>query len=240
LNQVIGFVRELDCIVATHSDYDWPYASEHAASIEASFARAKAAKPSLFNGRLFLSRSRTYENAGRRLNLEAFETDYAAYLDWRAEGFPEAEVFNFFSMAALQCADGAFLLAEMAEHTANAGRIYFPSGAPDRKDLVEGRVDLGLSALRELGEETGLSPADVRISQGWVAIEDGPRLACMKPMLLNMPADEGKRRIEDFLAHDPEPELARIHVVRTLDDLAALNASPFAALYIRFAWASRP
>ena len=240
MSQVVGFVREVDAIVATLSDYDWPYAREHAASIEASFARAKAAKPSLFNGRLFLSRSRSYDNAGRRLNLDAFETDYAAYLDWRAKGFPEIQVFNFFSMAAIQGSDGAFLLAEMAEHTANAGRIYFPSGAPDRKDLVDNKVDLGLSALRELGEETGLSAADVSVSDGWIAIEDGPRLACMKPMALNMPAQEGKRRIDDFLARDPEPELARIHIVRTLDELAALNPSPFAALYIRYAWAGKP
>ena len=100
------------------------------------------------------------------------------------------------------------------------------------------RVDLGLSALRELGEETGLSPEDVTVSDGWVVIEDGPRLACMKPMALKVSADEGKRRIDDFLARDAEPELARIHVVRTLDDLGGLNVSPFAALYIRYAWAT--
>ena len=116
----------------------------------------------------------------------------------------------------------------------------FPPGLPIAKTSSGRRLDLGFSALRELGEETGLSAADASVGDGWVVIEDGPRLACMKPMALNMPAHEAKRRIDEFLARDPEPELSRIHVVRTLDELAALNPSPFAALYIRYAWAGKP
>ena len=102
MSQDVGIVREVDDVVVTLSDYDWPYARENARAIEASFARAKAAKPSLFNGRLFLSRARTYDAAGRRVSLKAFETDYAAYLDWRGNGFPEIQIVNFFSMAAIQ------------------------------------------------------------------------------------------------------------------------------------------
>ena len=52
-------------------------------------------------------------------------------LAWRDFGFPDANIANGFSMAALLSADGAFDLGEMAPHTANAGAIYFPSGTPD-------------------------------------------------------------------------------------------------------------
>ena len=60
-----------------------------------------------------------------------FETDFAAFLAWRDWGFPDESVFNGFGMGALRCTDGAYVLGEMGAHTANAGRIYFPSGTPD-------------------------------------------------------------------------------------------------------------
>ena len=76
-----------------------------------------------------------------QLRGEFIETDFAAFLTWRESGFPAANACNGFAMAALRGADGAFLLGEMAAHTASAGAIYFPAGSPDRQgdDGGEGR-----------------------------------------------------------------------------------------------------
>src|SRR6185503_6454716 len=96
-----------------------------------------------------------------------FETDFASFLAWRDWGFPDATVFNGFGMGALRGCDGGFVLGEMAAHTANAGKIYFPSGTPDLNDLKSGRVDIEGSVTREVAEETGLTGSDYRPAAYW-------------------------------------------------------------------------
>ena len=72
----------------------------------------------------------------------------------------------------------------MGDHTANAGKIYFPSGTPDPNDIV-GRdgVDLDASLAREIYEETGLGAADYEpAAPDWTCVLRGPRVALIKVM----------------------------------------------------------
>ncbi len=230
----LHIVHEIEARVVA---FDWPWAHGNASLIAANWAKEKAGQPSLFNGRMFMAKSRAFEGGGRKLAMEVFETDYAAYLAWRAQGWPDAGVNNFFSMAAIHGTDNAFLLAEMGADTANAGRIYFPSGTPDRSDLAGDRLDLALSAIRELGEETGLGPDDVTVAPEWVVILDGPRIACMKPMRLRATAEAAKAKVDAFLAREAAPELGAMHVAHGEADLSRLKPAGFAATYMRYVWA---
>ena len=168
-----------------------------------------------------------------------FETDYAAFLAWRDFGFPDSQVSNGFSMAALVGADGAFLLGEMAAHTANAGAIYFPAGTPDPKDVFDGRVDLTASATRELREETGLETHEVAYGPAWTLVCAPPRIACMKIMRLSAPAEAIKARIDAFLADDPDAELARVHIVRGPEDINQTRSPRFVVDFLEYAFAQR-
>jgi len=197
----------------------WPFADQKRAEISAHFEAEQRAKPSLFNGRVLLGRDPVF--AGDRLSANYFETDFASFLAWRDWGFPDKEIFNGFGMGALLTSDGAFVLGEMGQHTSNPGRIYFPSGTPDLDDIRGEAVDIAGSVMRELEEETGLSPTDCRTDADWHCVYTGPALAMMRILRVDMPGEALRARIEANLAREEQPELAGIHLVRSRADLTA-------------------
>ena len=220
----------------TYAPAQWPFALEQAAAIDKHWAKCVAEKPALFNGRALLCAEHSFrdDGQGRTVLRGAYiAAEYKAFLAWRDFGFPDRGVCNCFSMAALQSADGAFLLGEMSSGTASAGAIYFAAGTPDFSDVFGDRVDLAASVTRELAEETGLSPDEVIQAPDWTIIEAAPRIACMKLMRLAMSADAAKARIDAFLAADPKAELARIHIVWSVADIDEARMPGFVAAYLR-------
>jgi 8-oxo-dGTP pyrophosphatase MutT (NUDIX family) len=207
----------------------WPFAQARRAEIDAHFAEQQRAKPKIWNGRVLLARNRSF--TGDRLSADYFETDFASFLAWRDWGFPDRDVFNGFGMGALRSSDGAFVLGEMAPHTANAGRIYFAAGTPDLNDIRDGMVDIAGSVAREAEEETGLTPSDYRAASDWCCVETGPSIAMICDLQVGMPAEALRAKIEANLARQSTPELSAIHLVRSRSDLT--GAMPrFVTAYI--------
>jgi 8-oxo-dGTP pyrophosphatase MutT (NUDIX family) len=197
--------------------WDWPFAQARRPEIDAHFAAHQREKPGLWNGRVLLGREPVFE--GERLASSYFETDFASLLAWRDWGFPDTGVFNGFGMGALRCADGAFVLGEMGGHTANAGRVYFPAGTPDLEDIRGDSVDIAGSVVREVAEETGLTPDDYRLSPHWDCVVTGASVAMMRLLHASIPGEAMRARIEANLATQTEPELSAIHLVRGVEDL---------------------
>ncbi len=196
----------------------WDFARDRAAEIDAHWERRLAEQPRLFNGRVLMLGPHAIE--ARVLRGTFLETDFKNFLAWREFGFPQSNACNGFSMAALRGADGAFLLGEMAAHTASAGAIYFPAGTPDPSDVFGDVVDLDASARRELFEETGLRAAADEIAPGWIVVRAPGRVACMKPIWLRLTAEDARARIEAALAAQARPEFSAIHIVRSPADFA--------------------
>lgn len=220
-------VAELDL---AYEPAPWAFARSRAEEIAAYWASRKAALPRLFDGRILLLGRHQFaqrDDGATVLRGAYFETDYKAFLAWRDFGFPDRGVCNCFSMAALQSSDGAFLLGEMAAHTANAGSVYFPAGTPDPTDIFGARVDLAASARRELREETGISADEVATAPDWTIVHAPPRIACMKIMRMAETAQSVKARVDAFLAADPEAELRRLHIVRRGQNLDTINSPRF-------------
>jgi 8-oxo-dGTP pyrophosphatase MutT (NUDIX family) len=193
----------------------WPFANERRAEIDAHFAERRRERP-IWNGRILLGRNPAL--AAARLSAEYFETDFSSFLAWRDWGFPDSRVFNGFGVGALRASDGAFLLGEMAPHTANAGRIYFPSGTPDLDDIKDGKVDIAGSVVREVFEETGLTEADYEADAHWDCVVDGALIGMFRLLNVDVPGEILRARIKANLARQRQAELCAIHLVREVRD----------------------
>jgi 8-oxo-dGTP pyrophosphatase MutT (NUDIX family) len=215
--------------------WPWPFAEQRRAEIDAHFANVQRAKPKIWNGRVLLGRNPVFTE--NRFTASYFETDFASFLAWRDGGFADKSVFNGFGMGALRCSDGAFVLGEMGPHTANAGRIYFPSGTPDLDDIVGGAVDLAGSVAREVAEETGLAPADYQAEEGWHCVVLGASVAIIRLLHVDMPGEGLRAKIEKNLSQQSQPELSAIHLVRDVKDFTAAMP-PFVTAFLEAQFAA--
>jgi 8-oxo-dGTP pyrophosphatase MutT (NUDIX family) len=229
---VITPVRDLDLVV---EPWTWPFSRQRQADIAANFeARRERAGGGIWNGRVLLMHR--CEFADDVLRGAYFETDFADFLAWRDWGCPETGVLNCFAMGAVRSQDGAYLLGVMGPHTANAGRVYFPGGTPDRNDVVAGRVDLAASLLREMHEETGLGPGDFVPAPAWDAVMSGSRIALIRVLEAAQEAAALRERIRAHLARETQPELADIRIVRAPADLDDASMPDFVTAFLRRMW----
>ncbi|WAC25833.1 NUDIX hydrolase [Ancylobacter sp. SL191] len=208
--------------------------AENRPAIDAHFADRVAAQPGIWNGPILLMVEHRIE-AGVLTGRYA-QADYASLLWLLATEPPHAIARNAFAMGALRGADGGFVLARMAPWTANAGRIYFAAGTPDPSDVMpDGRVDLDGSLLRELTEETGIAAHEVTPATQWTALRDARRLALLREIVADLPAEALADRIRAHIASEERPEIDAVIVARGPDDLAE-GMPPFIRSYLLSAW----
>lgn len=228
---VDGEIVALDRVEARVETFDWGFARERADEIAAHWAAISAGKPAMFNGRIMLQHRAAIEDGV--FHAGYFEADYAAFLSWRDFGLPPPAIRNGFAMAALRAADGAFLLGRMGDHTANPGKVYFAAGTPDREDVrPDGTLDLAGSVTRELCEETGLTLDEIAVEERWTAVIVPGRVAFMRPVAIDLPAEAARALMLARIAQQDEPELSDIVIVRNLADCAAYDMPPFMTSYL--------
>lgn len=211
-------IATLDRAEIVFEPWSWPFAADRRADIDRFFAALQSARPGVWNGRALLLNRYAIENGV--LRGSCFETDYASLCAWRDWEFPDTGVHNVFAAAALQSADGAWLLGEMAQDTAAAGLRYFPCGTPEPDDIdAAGALDLTGNLVRELYEETGLDIAELAAAPGWSFVRDRCYIALMKRLTARQTADELRARIMQYIARQERPELVDIHIVRNANEL---------------------
>jgi hypothetical protein len=218
-------------VEARFEEFPWPWATANTAAIAQFWAREIAQNTRLFNGIVLLARE--VRITGDTLHARFFPVRYAAFLAFKALGFPDPEIVNVFAMAALCDAKGDFVLGEMGSHTANAGGVFFPSGTPDMSDVIEGaRVDLAGSVLRELVEETSMEPEDYAVGEGWHVVLHGSLMAVMRPVQLAHSARDAAGLINAAIARQEDAELSGAVVVASPEDAQDARIPTFMRAYM--------
>jgi 8-oxo-dGTP pyrophosphatase MutT (NUDIX family) len=217
-----------------------PFERTHRATIDGHFAEAQARNPALFNGRMFL-----FDRAGvedGRFVARGKRTDYATFLYWRDPGGRGGGLRHCYPVGAVVSSDGLVLVGEMAATTANAGRVYMPSGSLDQHDLSpDGRLTPLANIHRELGEEVGLDAAAFRRRPGWWVIEGWATFAMCAVFDAPHTAAELHERIGAHLAREAEPELSRIHFLHPARGIGDMNTIPYVPVLLdQLARAPRP
>jgi 8-oxo-dGTP pyrophosphatase MutT (NUDIX family) len=224
-------------IEARLEPFTWDWATEQRDAIAAHWARRKAAKPAIFNGRVLMVADSVQTDDV--MHARFFETDYAnllAWLDWDA---PDRSVENGFAMGAMTAGDGAYLLGVMGQHTSQAGRVYFPAGTPDLSDVrPDGTVDLATSITREIAEETGLGPDAYSVEPGWIVTRVRGYMALMQRVRLAAPSGAARAQILAHIGREAEPELADIRIARGVADIDEAAMPDYLKAFLRWSFAS--
>lgn len=227
-------IRTAAQVEARLVQHDWAWAEAARADIDRNWDRRRESKPAIFDGRILMVASTRLD--GDVMHVGFFETSYRNLLAHMDLGAPDPSVSNGFGMGAMTGRDGGFVLGIMADHTANAGKLYFPCGTPDLSDVLpDGTVDLSRSILREIGEETGLGTNECVLADGWVIVREAPRTAFMRRVDLTFAAEEAAHRIRAHMASERQPELAEIVVLHGAAALDDPRMPPFLPAYLRFA-----
>ncbi|GBU18167.1 MULTISPECIES: NUDIX hydrolase [Methylobacterium] len=227
---VSGYARtRLSRIHGRLVPHRWAWAEANAAAIAAHWARRRAERPGLFDGIVLLACG--CEVADGAATVALFEARFSALLAFRDWGAPDGSVANAFAAIAPVGRCGGVVLGRMGRHTANAGRVYFPCGTPDRADVSGDRVALAESAARELAEETGLSVPE-GAPESWVLLRGEGYLAFLRPVRFREDADALVARMERHRLAEAEPELDGFLVARTRSDIDAERMPGFVQDYL--------
>jgi 8-oxo-dGTP pyrophosphatase MutT (NUDIX family) len=227
-------VVALDRVDITLEPWSWPFASERRGDIDRHFARVQRERTGIWNGRILLVHR--YAIDGKILRGACFETDYASFTAWHQWGFPDTGIYNTFAASALQTADGAFLVGQMAPDTAAAGKIYFPCGTPEPADVDnKGMLDLNDNLKRELLEETGIAIAELAAEPGWSLIRDGCYMALLKRLTSRQSAEDLRERIMSYIAQETRPEFVDIRILRSPADFDR-EMPRFVMTYLEHVW----
>lgn len=130
-----------------------PFECENLEAIRANWEAERQANPTLYDGEVVLLSRLTY--ADGTLSGRCHVVRFATFMFWRRQR-PVQAVAHTFAHPMLVTKDNALVAIRSAQHTVNAGLVYFAAGSFEPGDFRDGSIDLEYNMQREVTEETGL------------------------------------------------------------------------------------
>ena len=222
--------HDIDTIDARVEPFDWALPRTHEAELEAYWQKLATGKAQIFNGTVLVQHRGVVE--GRTFRAGYAPVEYKHFIGFLNLELSSPGVRSGFGMAALKARDGAYLLGQVGEGTADSGKIYFAAGTPDLDDVKDGCVDISSSVIREMCEETGLTEADVVVGASWHCMLMERRVAFMRPVTIDLPATEARALMLERMKGLSEEELTDIVIIRPGHDLTDPRMPPFMQAYL--------
>jgi len=98
--------------------------------------------------------------------------------------------------------------------------------------VEDGAIDIEASIVRELAEETGLEPAALERTPGFILTFLGPLVSIAAEFRSPLPVEELCAAISAHIAAEADPELAEMVVVRSARDLDGLDVAAYASVLL--------
>ena len=221
--------------------WTWPFAEARRAEIDGAFRRQAARKARDVERP---RPARAQPGVCRRpLQRQLFRNRFRKLSGLARLGFSRTGVFNGFGMGALRCADGAFVLGEMGQHTRTPGASIFRRARPTSTTSADGTVDIAGSVTREArGGDRALTRPNTGAEAALGTVSySGPARRDDQGVCSRHAGEALRARIEANLAGSISRNYPRIHLVRGAQRYSrpamprfvppSLRGSPFASPY---------
>jgi hypothetical protein len=205
-------IKKLSTVSLSVDRTPWAYDQVNHAKIERYWKKAVKENPALHNGDVFMLTKWQFADASLEGTVQP--ASFAGFLYWREQGFPETGARNCFGSSVLQSKEGHVLFGRMAPHTSTSGLVYPVGGSLSTEDVREDRLEIESNISRELEEETGLKPEDAVREEGYICVEEGPRISLAARFLFDCDSSALRQRIKAYLDLSDQPELDEVVVFR--------------------------
>ncbi len=143
------------------------------------------------------------------LEADLIETDFASFLFWKDNGYPDAAVRDGFGSALIRGCGGEVLLGRQLPGRVNSGLLYMPGGFIDLSDVKDdGLIDIDGSIAREVGEEIGLDFDHFERRAGYLVTQLGRQVSIAVELVSPLKAEALRALLLERIARQSNPELA--------------------------------
>jgi len=225
-------LRVRRCALRLDRNATWAFAQSSASEIERHWQAKAAANPNFFNGQIMLMSE--FDIDADTFSARFLQTDFKSFLYWRDSGAPGVGVRDGFGSALIRSRDGGVLLGRQRPGHVNSGLAYLPGGFIDCRDVLgDDRIDIDVSILRELGEETGLCADDLERTPGYVITQLGAQCSIAVELVSSLSCEDLRECMMAHIGADAESELADVVIVREPPDEGDERIAPYARVLLQ-------